>query len=405
MKRIGNLYDKVISLENLRLADENARKGKKHIIKIKMPDGSIKEESIYNYGIRLFDKNKEKNLLKLHEALKYHTFKPSEYDKFIIFEPKEREISRLPYYPDRILHHAIMNIMEPIWVRTFTHNTYSCIKGRGIEACARHVEKTIKKYDGKPLYCLKIDIKKFYPSMKHHVLKRILRRKIKDKEFLWLLDLLIDSCEGNPIGNYPSQFFANLYMSGFMHKVNEEWKVDCEEYADDIVFYSDNKEYLHKLFVEKIRPYIENELELTVKENWQVFPIAMNRYDKHGRALDYVGYKFYRKQKLMRKHIKQNFCRKVAKQNKKNNISPEEYKKAICSWLGWAKHSNSKHLLKKIIKTNYYESVLRQKAECHRSGWQRQSSLQMGNSTRRIYGRHRKPYTMDVPGSDYNRNT
>lgn len=87
----------------------------------------------------------------------------------------------------------------------------------------------------------------------------------------------------------------------------------------------------------------------------QIFPVAKNRYDRHGRALDYVGYKFYREQKLMRKSIKQNFCREVARLNKREKpLSEKAYKQAVCPWLGWAKHSNSKHLLKTIIKQEYY---------------------------------------------------
>ena len=146
MKRIDNLYDKIISLKNLRLADENARRGKTN-----------------TYGVKVHDKNREQNLLALHEALLTKTFKTSPYDVFTIYEPKERIIYRLPYYPDRIVHHAVMNVLEPIWVRLFTYNTYSCIKGRGIEGCARRVDKIIKSFKGKPLFCLKIDIKKCYP--------------------------------------------------------------------------------------------------------------------------------------------------------------------------------------------------------------------------------------------------
>ena len=342
MKRISNLYAKIISVENLRLADEKARRGK-----------------IRTYGVRVHDKHREANIQALHEALLTKTFKTSPYEVFTIYEPKERVIYRLPYYPDRIVHHAIMNILEPIWVRTFTHNTYSCVKGRGIEGCARHVDRMIRKYKGKPMYCLKIDIKKYYPSIKHEVLKRIVRRKIKDRELLWLIDEIIDSADGVPIGNYLSQYLANLFLCYFMHKVNEVWKIDCEEYADDFAFYSESKETLRRFFHEFVKPYIEQELELKIKDNWQIFPIAENRYDRHGRGLDYVGYNFYRKQKLMRKSIKQNFCRAAARLDKRNPpLDAKAYKQAVAPWLGWAKHSNSKHLLQTIIKKEYHDSIL-----------------------------------------------
>lgn len=126
MKRIDNLYDSIISIENLHLADEKARKGKKN-----------------SYGVLLHDKNRESNLMKLHEDLKNQTFKTSKYHIFKIYEPKEREIFRLPYYPDRIVHHAVMNILEPIWVSIFNKNTYSCIKGRGIHAAAKSIKRVL----------------------------------------------------------------------------------------------------------------------------------------------------------------------------------------------------------------------------------------------------------------------
>lgn len=340
MKRIGNLYDKIISIDNLTLADIKARKGKTN-----------------NYGVKLHDKKREENILLLHNSLKNKTFKTSEYEVFTIFEPKERKIFRLPYYPDRIVHHAIMNILEPIWYSVFTHNTYSCIKGRGIEGCSRQVSKIIKSFaNSEKLFCLKIDIKKFYPSINHDILKGIIRKKIKDKDLLWLLDAIIDSADGLPIGNYLSQFLSNLYLSYFMHFINEELKIKATEYADDICLFSDNKQILKQALI-NIKEYLSNKLLLELKSNYQIFPIPKNRYDKTGRALDYIGYKFYRNQKLLRKRIKQNLCKKVYKLNKskKNRF---EYKQEISPWLGWCKHSDSKHLLKKIIKKDYYASIL-----------------------------------------------
>lgn len=373
MKRINNLYDKIISLDNLRLADEKARRGKTN-----------------TYGVRVHDKNREQNLLALHEALLTKTFKTSRYDVFTVYEPKERFIYRLPYYPDRIVHHAVMNVLEPLWGRLFTYNTYSCIKGRGIEGCARRVDRIIKSFEGRPLFCLKIDIRKFYPSIRHGVLKELIRRKIKDRNLLWLLDEIIDSvsmddigrplteaakalsypedAHGLPIGNYLSQYLANLCLCYFMHWANEQLaervkealsltekpRIECTEYADDIVFFSESKTVLRETLT-FIRAKIEDGLSLRIKDNYQIFPVAVNRYDRHGRALDYVGYKFFRGQKLVRKSIKQHFCRAVARLNKmRRPLSEKAYKQAVCSWLGWAQHSNSKHLLKTIIKQQYY---------------------------------------------------
>lgn len=331
MKRIGNLYEKVISLENLRLADEKARKGK-----------------LRSYGVMVHDKRREANLIALHESLKNGTFRTSKYHVFTIYEPKERLIFRLPYFPDRILHHAIMNILEPIWVSVFNQSTYSCIKNRGIHKCAKDVKKALKQDLDGTRYCLKIDVRKFYPSINHDLLKQIVRRKIKDKRLLALLDEIIDSADGVPIGNYLSQYFANLFLAYFDHWLKEQKRVKYYwRYADDIVILAHDKDSLHKLLHE-IRAYLHG-LKLKVKHNYQVFPVD-------SRGIDFLGYVFYHTHTLLRKSIKQKLCRRVAKLNKRK-IAPtkEVYKQQICSWWGWCKYCDSINLMNKLSKTFPYE--------------------------------------------------
>lgn len=333
MKRVGNIFDKIISLENLRLADEKARKGK-----------------LQSYGVRVHDKNREANLLALHESLKNGTFKTSKYHVFKIYEPKEREIFRLPYYPDRILHHAIMNVLEPVWVSVFTKDTYSCIKNRGIHACAKGVKWALRHDQDGTRYCLKIDVKKFYPSIDHEILKGILGRKIKDKRLLQLLGEIIDSVEsGVPIGNYLSQFFANLYLAYFDHWLKEVMRVKHYwRYADDIVILAPTKEELHALLYE-MRKYLKERLKLRIKRNYQVFPVD-------ARGIDFVGYVFYHTHTRMRKSIKQNMFRCTARMNrKKSTPTKEEYRQHICSWFGWAKHCNSVNLMRKLQNNIPYE--------------------------------------------------
>lgn len=343
MKRIGNIFQDIIDLHNLKVADMLARRGKTS-----------------NKEIEAFDKDRDSLLLQLHQSLADGTFRTSPYTCFTVYEPKERLIFKLPYYPDRITQHAIMNILEPIWTRTLTHNTYSCITGRGIEGCAKRVDTLISRFDGRPLYCLKIDIRKFYPSIDHDVLKSILRKKIKDTKALALIDGIVDSAQGLPIGNYLSQCLSNLYLAYFMHEINETLKVPAVEYADDIVFFADNKETLHNT-LDFAQHYIETNLRLKIKDNYQIFPVADNRQDKHGRALDFVGYKFYRHQRLLRKRIKQRLCRKVARLNANPGISVKEYKRSVSPWLGWCQHSNSRHLLQKIIRTDYQNYIIKPK--------------------------------------------
>jgi len=315
MKRVNNLYERICSIENLQLADIIARKGK-----AKQP------------GVIQHDKNREGNIQQLHEMLMNKTYRTSEYTMFTIFEPKERIIFRLPYFPDRILHHAVMNVLEPLFVSTFTTDTYSCIKGKGIHAAANGVKLALKDVEN-TRFCLKLDVKKFYPSVDRDILKQLLRRKIKDNDLLWLLDEIIDSTSGLPIGNYLSQYFANFYLTYFDHWMKEEKRVRYYfRYADDLVILSDSKPYLHRLLAE-IRAYLQDNLKLTVKGNYQVFPVS-------ARGIDFVGYVFYHTHTLLRKSIKQNFARML----KKNRNA-----KSIASYNGWAVHCNSKNLLKKLL--------------------------------------------------------
>ncbi|MFZ4569721.1 MAG: reverse transcriptase domain-containing protein [Bacteroidales bacterium] len=315
MKRVGNLYERICSIENLQLADSIARKGK-----LKQP------------GVISHDKNRDKNILILHDMLVNKTYKTSEYTTFPIYEPKERIIFRLPYFPDRITHHAVMNVLEPLFVSTFTADTYSCIKGRGIHAAVYAVRKALLDIPGTQ-YCLKLDVRKFYPSVDHDVLKQLLSRKIKDHDLLWLLDGIIDSAEGLPIGNYLSQYFANFYLTYFDHWMKQERKVKYYfRYADDLVILSDNKPYLHQLLSE-IRSYLQEKLKLEVKHNYQVFPVD-------ARGIDFVGYVFYHTHTRLRKSIKQSFARMLARNNNPASIA---------SYNGWASHCNSKHLLKKLL--------------------------------------------------------
>ena len=315
MKRINNLYNKIYHLDNLRLADQRSSKGK-----------------VNQYGVQMHLKNRELNLLQLQLMLINKTYKTSSYTTFKVFEPKERDVYRLPYYPDRITHHAIMNILEPIFVRCFTNDTYSCIKGKGIHAAANGVKKALKDV-ANTTYCLKLDIKKFYPNIDHQILKQLLRRKIKDEDLLWLLDEIIDSADGVPIGNYLSQYFANFYLTYFDHWIKEQKQVKYYfRYADDLVILSSSKKELHQL-LDEIKHYLSTKLKLTLKSNYQLFPVQ-------ARGIDFVGYKMFHTHTLLRKSIKQRFARML--KHNKNNAS-------IASYMGWVKHCNSINLKRKLL--------------------------------------------------------
>lgn len=319
-KRINNIYPRIYNEANIELADNKARKCKRT-----------------RYGVRKHDEYRELENLVLHIMLRDGTYKTSRYTTYKIYEPKERVIFRLPYYPDRITHHAIMNIMEPIWVKIFTRDTYSCIKGRGIHALLKKLRSDLNKDKQGTKYCLKMDIKKFYPSINHSILKQIIRKKLKDKCLLTLLDEIIDSADGVPIGNYLSQFFANLYLAYFDHWVKEELKVKYYyRYADDIVLLSDSKQQLRNWLL-AIKIYLRVVLDLRLKDNYQIFPVD-------SRGVDFVGYVCYHNYTKLRKSIKKKMLRTIS--NDKQDKATLDRK--LASYFGWLKYCNSKNLLKKI---------------------------------------------------------
>lgn len=325
MKRYGNLYEKIYDLENIKLAHKNARKGK----------SKYKE-------VQKVDDNLEFYINKIHFILKNKTFKNSKYHIFKkMFHNKERDIFKLPYFPDRIIHHCIVQILEPIWTKCFIKHTYSSIKYRGIHQCLKHIKQALKDEENTK-YCLKLDIRKFYPSVDHVILKQILKKKIKCKDTLEILYEVIDSTSGIPIGNYLSQFFGNLYLSYFDHWMKEE--KHCKNYfryCDDVVILHSSKEFLHNLRKE-VHKYLGIELWLDLKSNWQVFNIE-------SRGLDFVGYKSFHKYSLLRKSIVKALKKKILRIKNRKVINRKKELSGITSYSGWTKHCNGKSLTLKYL--------------------------------------------------------
>lgn len=320
MKRINNLFEKICSVQNLKRADIAARKGK-----ITAKDKAVKKE------IALHDLNREANIIALHESLINKTYTTSAYRTFTIHEPKEREISCLPY-TDRIVHHAMMFFLEPIFVAAFTVDSYSCIKGRGPLSASMALREALKDKAATPYY-LQIDIKKFYPNVDHGILKALLRRKFKDNDLLWLLDDIIDSAEGLPIGNYTSAYLANFYLCYLDHYVKEVLQVkNFFRYADDYIFLSHSKSDLHDLR-KTLAAYLHGKLKLEIKSTWHVTPVSC--------GINFVGYIHYSATHvLIRPAIKKRFARMLKR-------NPNE--QSIASYLGWLKHCNSVNLKRKLL--------------------------------------------------------
>lgn len=323
-KRLGHILEKVADFNNIELADINARKGK------------------HNPGIIKHDYNREVENIELSLDLMNGNFHTSAYKNKIIHEPKERLLYILPYFPDRVVHHAIMQVMEEQWVKIMIPTTYACIRGRGIGKLYTDLKKVLRNDSEGTKYCLKMDIHHFYPSINHKKLEKIIRKKLKDPLFLELLDEIIESADGVPIGNYLSQFFANLYLTYFDHWIKETLHVKYYfRYCDDMVILCNSKEELAELRV-KIQDYLRNELDLELKKNWQVFPVE-------DRGIDYCGFVFKHNHILIRSSIKRRIMGTV-KRYMNHTISQETFDMKMTAYYGWMKRTNSKNLAYTIEK-------------------------------------------------------
>lgn len=302
----------------------------------------------------MIDGNEDFYLKKIQQMLvdKTYSIKPSDYKMFRkIDKGKEREIFKLNYFPHRIIQHALMNIIQPIIFNTLTSDTYSSIPNRGIHKALANVDKSLKSDVEGTRYCLKLDIKKFYPSINQSICKSLFRRKFKDPEVLWLIDTIIDSMDGErgiAIGSLFSQWAGNYYLTYFDHWLKEDCGVKHYfRYCDDIVVLHGDKDFLHTLRAD-IDRYLTLNLDLTVKGNWQVFPTRT-------RGIDFVGYRHFGEYVLLRKSTATTLKRKLRKIRRRKNLGiPITYSQSctVNSYLGWLKWCNGHNL-----KTKYTEGL------------------------------------------------
>lgn len=323
MKRFSGLFEKMVSIDNIRAAHAAARRGKQHYAEVQLVDAKPD-----------FYLNKIKSML---ISGSYRTSKYISMTKRC--REKTRLIQKLPYFPDRIVHHCVVQVVSHIWDRGLIRDTYACIPGRGIHDGMRRVVVALK--DARETkYCLKMDVRQFYPSVDHNVLKTLIRHKIKDCRIISVMDEIIDSVEsGVPIGNYLSQYFGNLYLSGYDHWMKEEKR--CRyyfRYCDDVVVLDGDKCRLHELRRETQR-YWEKELNLEMKANWQVFPVDI-------RGIDFLGYRFFHGYTLLRKGIAVRYKRKMAAIRSCKPMSVASIVSGAASYEGWMAHANCYNLKK-----------------------------------------------------------
>lgn len=331
MKRYGQIYDKICTMENLYAAHMNARKDK-----------------LFYREVQMVDADPEYYLGMIQEMLLNESYEVSEYTVSIINDKgKERELAKLPYFPDRIIQWAIMLQIEHIFMETFCAHTCASIKGRGISKAQDLLHEYLQDVEGTK-YCLKVDVSKFYPSIDHEILKSLLQRKFKDKRLLNILFKIIDSAPGEkgvPIGSYLSQYLANFYLAYFDHYMKEELHLQyVVRYMDDIVVLLDSKEELHR--VRKLMDdYLNSKLNIHLKDNWQVFPVD-------ARGIDFIGFRSFHGYTLLRKRTCKKFKQKMTKierkQEKGQMINFSEFCSAN-SYNGWLDMCDGHRLWEKYV--------------------------------------------------------
>jgi len=333
MKTYKNLWDDFVSIENLQLAAKKAVKSRKNRREVKK-----------------FLANQDELLKKLQCDLINGDFNTSEYRIRTIFEPKKRDIYILPLYPDHIVHHALINILGPIWQSNFIHDSYACIPGKGLHSASQRVMHFMRKYN----FVLQCDIRKFFPSVNHQIMFDIIKRKVADKKILNVLHNIIFSCGNDsnlPIGNLTSQWLGNVYLNQMDHFIKE--KLHCRayiRYCDDFLVFSNDKKFLHQCKAH-IEEFVMQTLKLRFSKS-SLYPI------KNG--VTFLGYRHFKKFILLKKYN----VKKIMRYIKNIIVNHDRGQKSVgqlASLHGWIKWCNSFNL-----KQSIYAYVMREKVSMKR---------------------------------------
>jgi len=326
-KHKNDLWKEFISKENFARAAAKAVRGRKS-----------KPE------VARFLANADANLEKLRVMVAAGEFRTSPYRTMEITDPKKRTIYILPFYPDRIIHHAIMNIVAPIWERMFIRDSYACITGRGLHTASRRVMAFARKNT----YVLKCDIRKFYPSIDHNIMFAAVARSVGDIRIVAILRDIIYSAPGPaggrnlPIGNLCSQWMGNLYLHAFDMFVKSILGArDYLRYCDDFCLFSNNRAQLRE-WRERIREFLAERLRLTFSRA-EIFPIA--------NGLDFVGYRHFPDFILLRKRTMKGLKKRMLKIGRMGEIPPDQVETirgAVASANGWMKYACSYNIRKSI---------------------------------------------------------
>lgn len=344
-KRAKNIYQQLLSFEVMHEAWFKARKGKR-----------------FKHAVLSFERDLEPNLYKLIGDLKSESYVTGGYRSFYVHEPKLREVCCLTEFRDRVLQHAVVSIIEPIFESVFIKDSFACRKGKGTHAGVDRAQQMIRavKREYGVVYALKCDIAKYFQNIDHNTLIRLLKNKIADERMMRLLTQIIISFGNNgkglPLGNLTSQLFANIYLNHLdqlIKRVHRE--VNYMRYMDDFIIVHYDKNHLHKLRRETTI-FLRANLGLELNRKTAVFPVA----NKRGRPVDFLGYRITANKKLLRKSAIKALRRKLRLMHKRyssGEIGFSEIKIGLASHIGHANHADSSALLHNIFNKPFKREI------------------------------------------------
>lgn len=347
MKTYKHLYSEIHSFENLYLAYRQARKGKRS-------RGNVAE----------FEFEMEHNLLELQAELREQSYRPGAYHNFFIHEPKRRLVSAAPFR-DRVVHHALCRVIEPIWEARFIHTSYACRIGKGTHAALDQCQAWMRRYH----YAFHGDIVKYFPSIDLEIMRWLLVRHIADPQVLWLIDCILESgadiqkgeapvvyfagddlfaalrpC-GLPIGNLTSQFWANVYL----HELDmfAKHRLHCPaylRYMDDFVLFCDDKAQL-QAWRTAIQGFLERHLRLVLHPKKSVvFPVT--------EGIDFCGFRIFPTHRRLRRSSVRRFVKRFRRQReayRSGKLRLEEMTISMRSWIAHAAHGDTWRLRRRLF--------------------------------------------------------
>lgn len=332
MKVYDNIFEKIISLDNLFLAWDDFKSDKKQ-----------------KRDVQEFEWKLEENIFQLHRDLKSKKYRHGPYTSFYLQDPKQRHIHKARVR-DRVLHHAIFTVLNPIFEETFIAHSFSCRIGKGTHKgiyAISNFGRRVSRNGFEPCFALKCDIKKFFGSIDHGVLLKTVRERILDRDALWLIEEIVESFvsphsnlferKGLPIGNLTSQLFANIYLNSFDQFVKQKLRVKhYGRYTDDFAIISSSEDYLRNL-LPRISSFLKDELLLELHPK----KVSIRKYRQ---GFDFLGYVILPHHRVLRTRTRQRIVRKLKEriaEYRQGLISKESLEQSLQSYLGVLTHANT----------------------------------------------------------------